>query len=122
MNQNKNVDNEFLSEYGLISPDGKWYNCEFGEHAAIASRIVREKQEEFHLTDSQMLDMVCGCDGEALDYLYRRGWIVVHNPSLGKPFLDMDETKRATNAQMNVVSDYIGHFIRYGMDVSKIID
>ena len=26
-----------LTEYGLIAPDGTWYACEFGEHAALAA-------------------------------------------------------------------------------------
>ena len=29
-----------LTEYGLIAPDGTWYACEFGEHAALAGRII----------------------------------------------------------------------------------
>ena len=58
--------------------------------------------------------------GKGLDYLYRRGWIAVRNPSLGKTFLDMDATKTATQAQMNTVFDYIHKNERYDMDISKL--
>lgn len=122
VNKDRNDDNEFLSKYGLISPDGKWYNCEFGGHTAIAGRIIQEKQKEFNLTDNQILDMMYDCYGKALDYLYKKGWIAIRNPSMGDTFIDMDETKRATKAQTNVIFDYISHFNRYDMSVSKIMD
>lgn len=59
--------------------------------------------------------------GKGLDFLYKRGWIAVRNPSMGNTFLDMDETRTATKAQVNVVFDYISKFNRYDMDVSKVM-
>ena len=70
----------------------------------------------------QILDMMYDCYGKALDYLYKKGWIAIRNPSMGDTFIDMDETKRATKAQTNVIFDYISHFNRYDMSVSKIMD
>lgn len=39
-----------LTEYGLIAPDGTWYACEFGEHAALAGRIIMRNREAFGLS------------------------------------------------------------------------
>lgn len=46
-----------LTEYGLIAPDGTWYACEFGEHAALAGRIIMRNRETFGLSDHEVLNM-----------------------------------------------------------------
>lgn len=51
----------------------------------------------------------------------KRGWIAIRNPSMGNTFLDMDETKTATKAQVNTIFDYISKFNRYDMNVSKVM-
>lgn len=96
-----------LTEYGLIAPDGTWYACEFGEHAALAGRIIMRNRETFGLSDHEVLNMAYDWSGKGLDFLYKRGWIAIRNPSMGNPFLDMDETKTATKAQVNTIFDYI---------------
>ena len=55
------------------------------------------------------------------DFLYKRGWIAIRNPSMGNTFLDMDETKTATKAQVNTIFDYISKFNRYDMNISKVM-
>lgn len=95
------VDSHKLSKYGLIAPDGTWYSCEFGEHAALAGRIIMQNKVHLNLSDKEALDMAFDWSGKGLDYLYQRGWIAVRNPYLGKTFLDMDATKTATQAQVN---------------------
>lgn len=110
-----------LTEYGLVAPDGTWYACEFGEHAALAGRIIMRNREAFGLSDHEVLDMAYDWSGKGLDFLYKRGWIAVRNPSMGNTFLDMDETYTATKAQVNTVFDYIEKFNRYDMDVSKVM-
>lgn len=47
--------------------------------------------------------------------------IAIRNPSMGNTFLDMDETKTATKAQVNTIFDYISKFNRYDMNVSKVM-
>lgn len=89
MNESNNI--QKLSEYGMIAPDGTWYPCEFGEHAALAGRIIMQNRIHLNLSDKEVLDMANDWSGKGLDYLYRRGWIAVRNPSLGKTFLDMDK-------------------------------
>lgn len=110
-----------LTEYGLIAPDGTWYACEFGEHAALAGRIIMRNRETFGLSDHEVLNMAYDWSGKGLDFLYKRGWIAIRNPSMGNTFLDMDETKTATKAQVNTIFDYISKFNRYDMNVSKVM-
>lgn len=110
-----------LTEYGLIAPDGTWYACEFGEHAALAGRIIMRNRETFGLSDHEVLNMAYDWSGKGLDFLYKRGWIAIRNPSMGNTFLDMDETKTATKAQVNTIFDYISKFNRYDMNISKVM-
>lgn len=110
-----------LTEYGLIAPDGTWYACEFGEHAALVGRIIMRNREAFGLSDHEVLNMAYDWSGKGLDFLYKRGWIAIRNPSMGNTFLDMDETKTATKAQVNTIFDYISKFNRYDMNVSKVM-
>ena len=110
-----------LTEYGLIAPDGTWYACEFGEHAALAGRIIMRNREAFGLSDHEVLNMAYDWSGKGLDFLYKRSWIAIRNPSMGNTFLDMDETKTATKAQVNTIFDYISKFNRYDMNVSKVM-
>jgi len=78
-------------------------------------------REAFGLSDHEVLDMAYDWSGKGLDFLYKRGWIAVRNPSMGNTFLDMDEARTATKAQVNAVFDYISKFNRYDMDVSKVM-
>lgn len=110
-----------LTEYGLIAPDGTWYACEFGEHAALAGRIIMRNREAFGLSDHEVLNMAYDWSGKGLDFLYKRGWIAIRNPSMDNTFLDMDETKPATKAQVNTIFDYISKFNRYDMNISKVM-
>ena len=61
-----------LTEYGLIAPDGTWYACEFGEHAALAGRIIMRNREAFGLSDHEVLNMAYDWSGKGLDFLYKR--------------------------------------------------
>lgn len=110
-----------LTKYGLIAPDGTWYACKFGEHAALAGRIIMRNREAFGLSDHEVLNMAYDWSGKGLDFLYERGWIAIRNPSMGNTFLDMDETKTATKAQVNTIFDYISKFNRYDMNISKVM-
>ena len=105
----------------MKAPDGTWYACEFGEHAALAGRIIMRNREAFGLSDHEVLNMAYDWSGKGLDFLYKRGWIAIRNPSMGNTFLDMDETKTATKAQVNTIFDYISKFNRYDMNISKVM-
>ena len=92
-----------------------------GEHAALAGRIIMRNRETFGLSDHEVLNMAYDWSGKGLDFLYKRGWIAIRNPSMGNTFLDMDETKTATKAQVNTIFDYISKFNRYDMNISKVM-
>ena len=84
-------------------------------------RIIMRNREAFGLSDHEVLDMAYDWSGKGLDYLYKRGWIAIRNPSMGNTFLDMDETRTATKAQVNTIFDYINKYHRYDMNVSKVM-
>lgn len=84
-------------------------------------RIIMRNRETFGLSDHEVLNMAYDWSGKGLDFLYKRGWIAIRNPSMGNTFLDMDETKTATKAQVNTIFDYISKFNRYDMNISKVM-
>lgn len=62
MNESNNI--QKLSEYGMIAPDGTWYPCEFGEHAALAGRIIMQNRIRLNLSDKEVLDMAYDWSGK----------------------------------------------------------
>lgn len=62
------------------------YACEFGEHAALAGRIIMRNREAFGLSDHEVLNMAYDWSGKGLDFLYKRSWIAIRNPSMGNTF------------------------------------
>lgn len=86
----------------------------------------QESNPEFYKTDfwtklASWIEANMKWSGKGLDFLYKRGWIAIRNPSMGNTFLDMDETKTATKAQVNTIFDYISKFNRYDMNISKVM-
>ena len=77
-----------LTEYGLIAPDGTWYACEFGEHAALAGRIIMRNREAFGLSDHEVLNIL--------------------NDSL-TPFNDVPQSDYTVVAKMDVTNDSLGY-------------
>lgn len=92
-----------------------------GKRVGCSGRIIMRNRETFGLSDHEVLNMAYDWSGKGLDFLYKRGWIAIRNPSMGNTFLDMDETKTATKAQVNTIFDYISKFNRYDMNVSKVM-
>lgn len=108
----------FQSQYGLISPAGKWFNCDFAEHNIVAKHCILANPSQFGCqTREDARHMLYSSDGDALDILYQKGWAALRNPSFGSAFLSMRETHRLTKAQANTVMDYIEHFGRYDLSL-----
>ena len=61
---NESINIQKLSEYGMIAPDGTWYPCEFGEHAALAGRIIMQNRIRLNLSDKEVLDMAYDWSGK----------------------------------------------------------
>ena len=65
----KIVNKVIEKDYGWLSPDGKFYPSEWGTHEQAAQKICREL----------INDSICP---PCHDELIRRGWALIHNPSL----------------------------------------
>lgn len=73
-------DEDMTSEYGLISPRGEWYSCEFAAHNSLATHLV-ERDETLRLGCEQKYPGRHGAvDDNALQYLCDLGWLCVRNP------------------------------------------
>ena len=59
------------TKYGLISPAGEFYACDFGLHAAAASYLL-----------NQLSIMTIFDDDAAKELLYQKGWIFVNSGKL----------------------------------------
>lgn len=118
MGKEVSEDSPFKSQYGLISPAGKWFNCDFAEHNIIARQYIIANPTQFGFeTRDDARHMLYSGAGDALDILYQKGWAVLRNPYFGSAFLSMGETKRLTKAQADTVMDYIEYFGRYDLDL-----
>ena len=64
VNESNNI--QKLSEYGMImiAPDGTWYPCEFGEHAALAGASSCKNRVRLNLSDKEVLDMAYDWSGK----------------------------------------------------------
>lgn len=95
---------EEVAPYGFIAPDGKFFSVEWACHERFAEEYIREHD----CWDSVLEhDMHTGTD-----YLvYVKGWLLLHNPIQGKPFLTQGAI-RMTKAQRESLFDY---YTKYGM-------
>lgn len=85
------------ADYGWLDPNGTFYECEWGEHAKWADewleKHIPEEEQTFQLY-------------EAGDILVDRGWVLLHNPSLGIAEVTKSELKELTKAQKEFLYDY----------------
>lgn len=98
------ADENEVAPYGFISPDGEFHAVEFADHERFAGDYMRD-----HEGWEEVLKNDCRT---ATDFLVlKKGWLLLHNPSLGKPFLTSGD-KPMTKAQREALFDY---FTKYGM-------
>ena len=108
--QNKMVD-EFLDrmsrddadeDYGWLEPSGTFHPVKWSEHEEWAHEQVTLKgwYEEWVLYGDASLHSF----GDFL--VYRRGWVLLHNPVQGLARPTMDNTRRLTKAQREFLFDY----------------
>lgn len=113
---------KFHSPYGLVSPNGEWYDCGFGEHTGTAGKIILKHPDKFGMTAHKAFEIAYDCYAGPLDFLYEKGWVALRNPDMGNPYLDMAPDTKPTKEQEQTIFEYIEHFGRYDMDITKIID
>lgn len=105
---------EFVSPYGLIDPDGNYYSCGFGGHAAKAYAIIKKYPEKFGMDVKAANSLLVTADESEI--LYEKGWFIVHNKSMmGDPYFKVNPDVEITDQQIKKAFDYMAHFGRMDM-------
>ena len=99
-------------DYGWLAPDGTFYEVEWGNHQEWANNYLKEHLSEeeqkaalIEINASGMAKSGTDIMGAA-DYLVRRGWVLLHNPSQGIAVPTRNPLKRYTKAQQEFLYDY----------------
>ena len=78
------------SYYGFISPDGRHFHCEYGDHSALAREIVGHLEE---IKDAQK-------------YLEEQNWVVIYNdPIKHKTSMYLPYKQKVTDAQLKTIEN-----------------
>lgn len=78
-------------DYGWLSPHGKFYGVEWGEHENWANNFLEEKGLE---------------NNDGGDTLIKGGWVLLHNPAQGIAFPTRNIARAYTKAQKEFLHDY----------------
>lgn len=93
------------NEYGLIDPLGNYYPAEWGNHTAIAYRIISSKpmlDAEYEKIFQESKNYMSG-----LDFLvWKKNWILLHNPGLGLAYPTINFDGRVTRHQRDFLYSY----------------
>ena len=100
-------ENHTTEDYGWLEPDGTFHGVEWGAHQEWAQNYMSEKFPEEAMNGDIDLQTKCnvGLIG-AGDWLVERGWVLLHNPSLGIAFPTKNPVKEYTKAQREFLYDY----------------
>lgn len=99
-------------DYGWLAPDGTFYEVEWGNHQEWANNYLKEHLSEEEQKAALIEINVSGMAKSgtdiigAADYLVRRGWVLLHNPSQGIAVPTRNPLKRYTKAQQEFLYDY----------------
>ena len=96
------------TEYGWLSPDGRFYNVEFGNHQAWASEYLLRLYREDKITYEEAK---IEANQNAGDVLVNMGWILIHNPSNMLIKVTRNESKTITKSQKEFLYDF---YIKHG--------
>ena len=90
------------NDYGWLSPTGEFFPEDFGGHQKWAYQYIKKTwPDEFNGQRGTFGGII-----NAGDYLVEKGWVLLHNPSLGVAFVTQSETKPLTKAQREFLCDY----------------
>lgn len=99
-------------DYGWLEPNGTFHAVEWGNHQEWANNYLEKNltpEEQFdamvEINTSGMAKSGTDVVGAA-DYLVKRGWILLHNPTQGISFPTSNPTGRITKAQKEFLYDY----------------
>lgn len=96
---------EEVAPYGFISPDGEFHPVPWLDHEEFAENLIRSRGG----WDLVLSDPIYDTAKDVL--VMRLGWLLLHNPSQGKPILSHG-SKPMTKAQREALFDY---YTKYGM-------
>lgn len=99
-------------DYGWLAPDGTFHEVEWGNHQEWANNYLEE-----HLSEEEQKAALIEINASgisksgtdilgAADYLVRRGWVLLHNPSQGIAIPTRNPMERYTKAQKEFLYDY----------------
>lgn len=89
-------------DYGWLEPTGVFHSVEWGQHEEWAHECVKLKDwfKEWSIHGSSSLHSF----GDFL--VYRRGWVLLHNPAQGLARPTISDTRPLTKAQKEFLFDY----------------
>jgi len=94
----KRIQNHITKDdYGWLAPDGKFYPVGWGRHDSWARDYI---SEHFKEVDVFGPCFYCG------DFLVQKGWILLHNPSMGIVELSAEQINGASKKQKEFLYDY----------------
>lgn len=79
------------ADYGWLSPHGKFYGVEWGDHEDWANNFLEEKGLE---------------NNDGGNTLIKGGWVLLHNPAHGIAFPTRSAARSYTKAQKEFLYDY----------------
>ena len=100
------------ADYGWLEPNGTFHAVEWGDHQEWANNYLEENQTEEERFNAMLEINVSGmakCSTDiigAADYLVRRGWVLLHNPSQGIAIPTRNVSREYTKAQKEFLYDY----------------
>lgn len=97
--QNSYKEDSIRESYGWISPDGKFYESDFGEHQIWASEYLLKEFEKGNIENLSV-------HNNPGDKLTEMGWILIHNPSGFQLSITRDKSKRITIKQKDFLLEY----------------
>lgn len=108
----KDSDEHSTKDYGWLEPNGTFHEVEWGGHQDWANKYLEE-----HLTSEEQFAAMVEINASGMskscsdvigagDYLVRRGWILLHNPSQGIAIPTRDTVRQYTKAQKEFLYSY----------------
>ena len=103
--ETRNIIEDIKDEYGWLSPDGKFYQVDFGGHESWAHNYLLDEHADtfddyakYVVPDRKYPSYV--------DCLLYYQWILLHNPSMGYAYVTRNEFKQVTEKQKEFLYAY----------------
>ena len=95
-NEEDEIENEVENSYGWLSPTGKFFAYDWGEHEQGAIDIIEKKYKDEDWWEEE----------RAGDFLVSKNWILIDNPTGYNICVTKNESKRITKAQKEFLFNY----------------